>query len=149
MVPTQRHFIPRPRLRHSSRSMSSNALADLLEGEGSQWKTLCCVALGAIGKPPYRGKRDILRNMDLVALAGLPSDPLDMKAEANLHFPAGHQSVDRPWLALYRRRGGYPGWSFYAAGAFNEKNPWWIVMPDVMRYLQRASFMLRQGRPVE
>jgi hypothetical protein len=29
----------------------------------------------------------------------------------------------------------------------NDKNPWWIVMPDVARYLQRVSFLLRQGRP--
>jgi hypothetical protein len=31
---------------------------------------------------------------------------------------------------------------------FNDRNPWWIVMPDLARYLQRASFLLRQGRPV-
>jgi hypothetical protein len=29
----------------------------------------------------------------------------------------------------------------------NEKNPWWIVMPDVAKYLQRVSFMMRQGEP--
>jgi hypothetical protein len=32
----------------------------------------------------------------------------------------------------------YPGWRFYAAGVFNEKNPWWIVMPDVARYLSAS-----------
>jgi hypothetical protein len=36
---------------------------------------------------------------------------------------------------------------FYAAGAFTDKNPWWPVMPDVARYLQRVSFLLRQGEP--
>ena len=37
---------------------------------------------------------------------------------------------------------------FYAAGAFTDKNPWWPVMPDLARYLQRVSFLLRQGEPV-
>jgi hypothetical protein len=41
----------------------------------------------------------------------------------------------------------YPGWRFYAAGVFNQANPWWIVMPDLAMYLQRVSFMMRQGRP--
>ena len=39
-------------------------------------------------------------------------------------------------------------WRFYAAGAFNDRNPWWIAMPDVSRYLQRVSALLREGRPV-
>ena len=49
-------------------------------------------------------------------------------------------------LAAGRR--DYPGWRFYAAGVFNDRNPWWIAMPDVSRYLQRLSFLMRQGTPV-
>ena len=41
----------------------------------------------------------------------------------------------------------YPGWRFYASAVFNDKNPWWIVMPDVELYLQRLSYLLRQGQP--
>jgi len=41
----------------------------------------------------------------------------------------------------------YPGWSFYAATVFNYNNPWWIVMPDLTKYVQRMSYMLRQGTP--
>ena len=37
---------------------------------------------------------------------------------------------------------------FYAAGVYSDKNPWWPVMPDTARYLQRVSFLLRQGEPV-
>jgi hypothetical protein len=36
----------------------------------------------------------------------------------------------------------------YAAGALNDANPWWPVMPELARYLQRLSFLLRQGEPV-
>jgi len=41
----------------------------------------------------------------------------------------------------------YPGSSFYAAGIYNEKDPWWIVMPDLAKYLQRTSYIMRQGSP--
>jgi hypothetical protein len=76
------------------------------------------------------------------------ASPLDMKAEADVHFLQGiNQLIGHGWP--YTAAGvAYPGWRFYAAGVFNEKNPWWIVMPDVSRYLQRVSALLRQGEPV-
>ncbi len=75
--------------------------------------------------------------------------PLDMKAEADLHFLCGiNQIICHGWP--YTAPGApYPGWSFYAAAVFDEKNPWWIVMPDVTKYLQRVSYILRQGEPVD
>ena len=42
---------------------------------------------------------------------------------------------------------GEPGWSLYAAAVFNDHNPWHPVMPDVTRYIERTSFLLRQGQP--
>ena len=75
------------------------------------------------------------------------ASPLDLKVEADLHFLQGvNQLIGHGWP--YTPPGvEYPGWRFYAAGVWNEKNPWWIVMPDVAKYLQRVSAMLRQGRP--
>jgi hypothetical protein len=70
-----------------------------------------------------------------------------MKAEANLHFLQGvNQLIGHGW-PYSPESSEYPGWRFYAAGVFNDNNPWWIVMPDLARYLQRASYMLRQGKP--
>src|SRR5262249_1093337 len=68
-------------------------------------------------------------------------------AEADRHFLQGvNQLIGHGWP--YTAEGvEYPGWHFYAAAVFNDKNPWWIVMPDVTRYLQRISFLLRQGQP--
>src|SRR6202012_552105 len=37
---------------------------------------------------------------------------------------------------------------FYAAAVFSNQNRWWIVMPDITKYLQRMSYLLRQGKPV-
>jgi hypothetical protein len=73
--------------------------------------------------------------------------PLDMKAEADLHFLQGiNQLIGHGWP--YNPEGvEYPGTRFYAAAVFNDRNPWWNVMPDVARYLQRVSHLLRQGKP--
>src|SRR5215469_12842085 len=70
-----------------------------------------------------------------------------MKAEANLHFLCGINQIIFHGFPYTAPGAPYPGWSFYAAGAFTEKNPWWIVMPDVSKYLQRVSYILRQGKP--
>jgi hypothetical protein len=73
--------------------------------------------------------------------------PLDMKAEADLHFLQGiNQLVGHGW-PYSPEIAGEPGWRMYAAGAFNVHNPWWFAMPDLAAYLQRVSFALRQGKP--
>ena len=40
------------------------------------------------------------------------------------------------------------GWFFYAAGALDDRNPWWPAMPELTRYLSRLCWLLRQGEPV-
>jgi hypothetical protein len=73
--------------------------------------------------------------------------PLDLKAEADRHFLQGsNQLIGHGW-PYSPSSAGYPGWRFYAAGALGDTNPWWIVMPDLARYVQRVSFVLRQGTP--
>ena len=73
--------------------------------------------------------------------------PLDMKAEADLHFLQGvNQLVAHGW-PYSPPSVPEPGWRFYAAAVFNQHNPWWIVMPDITTYLQRISWLLRQGTP--
>jgi len=70
-----------------------------------------------------------------------------MKAEADLHFLQGiNQLIGHGW-PYSPPSAGEPGWRFYAAAVFNQHNPWWMVMPDITRYLQRVSFLLRQGEP--
>jgi len=70
-----------------------------------------------------------------------------MKAEADLHFLQGiNQLVGHGW-PYSPESAGEPGWRMYAAGAFNAHNPWWFAMPDLTAYLQRVSFVLRQGKP--
>ena len=128
-------------------TISSNAGVDLPEGEGSQWKTLrasrWAASIGHLYGRPVISSETWTWLHSPVFMA----TPLDMKAEADLHFLQGiNQLIGHGWP--YSADGvAYPGWRFYAAGVFNDKNPWWIVMPDVSRYLQRVSFLLREGKP--
>ena len=129
-------------------TISSNAGVDLPEGEGSQWKTLRASRWAASIGHLYN--RPVISSETWTWLHSpvFRATPLDVKAEADLHFLQGiNQLVGHGWP--YTADGvASPGWRFYAAGALNDKNPWWIVMPDLARYLQRLSFLLRQGKPV-
>ena len=128
-------------------TISSSAGVDLPEGEGAQWKMLqasrWAASIGHLYGRPVISSETWTWLHSPVFMAS----PLDMKAEADVHFLQGiNQLVGHGWP--YSADGvAYPGWRFYAAGAFNDKNPWWVVMPDVSRYLQRVSFLLRQGLP--
>ncbi len=128
--------------------LSTNAGVDLPEGEGSQWKTVRASRWAASIGHLY--DRPVISSETWTWLHSpvFRATPLDVKAEADLHFLQGiNQLIGHGWP--YTAEGvAYPGWRFYAAGVFNDKNPWWIVMPDLARYLQRVSFLLRQGRPV-
>jgi hypothetical protein len=129
-------------------TISSSAGVDLPEGEGSQWKTLrasrWASSIGHLYNRPIISSETWTWLHSPVFMA----TPLDVKAEADLHFLQGiNQLIGHGWP--YTADGvAHPGWRFYAAGVFNDKNPWWIVMPDLARYLQRVSSLLRQGHPV-
>ena len=70
-----------------------------------------------------------------------------MKAEVDLHFLIGvNQVIGHGW-PYSPPQAGEPGWSLYAAAVFNDHNPWHPVMPNVTRYIERTSFLLRQGQP--
>ncbi len=129
-------------------TLSSNAHADLSEGEGWQWKTLSATRWASSANHLFGRAVTSSETWTWLHSPSFRATPLDMKAEADLHFLQGvNQLVGHGWP--YTAPGTpYPGWRFYAAGAFDEKNPWWAVMPDLSRYLQRLSYLLRQGRPV-
>jgi hypothetical protein len=127
-------------------ALSSNAYADLPEGEGAQWKSLSSTRWASSASHLYGRSVTSSETWTWLHSPVFRATPLDMKAEADRHFLQGiNQLIGHGWP--YTAEGvAYPGWRFYAAGVFNEKNPWWIVMPDVSRYLQRLSFLLRQGQ---
>jgi hypothetical protein len=128
-------------------TISSNAYADLSEGEGSQWKVVRAARWASSASHLFGREITSSETWTWLHSPAFRATPLDVKAEADLHFLQGvNQLIGHGWP--YTAPGvEYPGWRFYAAGVFNEQNPWWIVMPDLTRYLQRVSYLLRQGQP--
>lgn len=128
-------------------TLSGNALADLPEGEGAQWKVVRASRWASSASHLYGRNVTSSETWTWLHSPSFRATPLDVKAEADLHFVQGiNQLIGHGWP--YTAPGvEYPGWRFYAAAVFNEKNPWWIAMPDLARYLQRVSFLMRQGQP--
>ena len=128
-------------------NLSSNALVDLPEGEGSAWRRFTPTRWASSAGHLYG--RPVISSECWTWLHSpvFRATPLDMKAEADLHFLQGiNQLVGHGW-PYSPPQAGEPGWHFYAAAVFNQHNPWWIVMPDITAYLQRVSWLLRQGEP--
>src|SRR5436190_794987 len=128
-------------------ALSSNAYIDLPEGEGPQWNILRASRWASSASHLYGHPVTSSETWTWLHSPVFRATPLDMKAEADLHFLEGiNQLIGHGWP--YTAEGvEYPGWRFYASAVFNDKNPWWIVMPDVELYLQRLSYLLRQGQP--
>jgi hypothetical protein len=128
-------------------AMSSNALVALPEGEGAQWRALSSTRWASSSSHLYGRPVTSSETWTWLHSPVFRATPLDMKAEADLHFLEGiNQLIGHGW-PYSPEMAGEPGWRFYAAAVFNHHNPWWIVMPDITKYLQRVSFALRQGKP--
>jgi len=128
-------------------TLSSNALVDLPEGEGTQWRHFSATRWAASASHLYGRPVTSSETWTWLHSPVFRATPLDMKAEADLHFLQGiNQLIGHGW-PYSPPDVAEPGWRFYAAAVFNQHNPWWLVMPDITRYLQRVSFLLRQGQP--
>lgn len=128
-------------------TISSNAAADLPEGEGAFWRKLTAARWAA--SAAHQQARPVVSSETWTWLhsPAFRATPLDLKVEADRHFLQGiNQLIGHGWPSTPPGE-PYPGWRFYAAGAFTDANPWWIVMPDVTRSFQRLSHLLRQGTP--
>ena len=128
-------------------ALYSYAYADLGEGEGYTWKGFretrwASSANHLLGRPISSSETWTWLHSPVFR-----ATPLDIKAEADLHFLQGiNQIIGHGW-PYSPPEIEYPGWRFYASAVFNENNPWWIVMPDLTKYLQRVSYIMREGRP--
>jgi hypothetical protein len=127
--------------------LSSNALVDLPEGEGPQWRTFSTSRWAASASHLYGRPVTSSETWTWLHSPAFRATPLDMKAEADLHFLQGiNQLIGHGWPYSPPSL-PEPGWRFYAAAVFNDHNPWFQVMPEITAYLQRVSFLLRQGEP--
>jgi hypothetical protein len=128
-------------------AISSNQWADISDGEGAQWKVVRAARWASSANHAYGRPVTSSETWTWLHSPVFRATPLDMKAEADIHFLQGiNQLIGHGW-AYTPPQVEYPGWRFYAAGIYDEKNPWWIVMPDLAAYLQRMSWLMRQGTP--
>jgi hypothetical protein len=128
-------------------TLSSNALVDLPEGEGADWRRFNSTRWASSAAHIYERNVVSAETWTWLHSPSWAATPLDMKVEADRHFLQGvNQIVGHGWP--YSPPGvAEPGWAFYAAAALNDHNPWYPVMPSVTRYLQRVSAIMREGRP--
>jgi hypothetical protein len=129
----------------------SNRLADLPEGEGkatfNMWREFSDTRWAASAGHLFHRPVISSETWTWLHSPAFRATPLDLKAEADLHFLQGiNQLVGHGW-PYSPPSATEPGWRMYAAAALNAHNPWFFAMPDLSRYLQRVSFALRQGEP--
>ncbi len=128
-------------------SLSSQRLVALPEGEGPRWREFSTLRWASSANHLFGNKITSAETFTWLHSPVFRATPLDMKAEADLHFIMGtNQIIGHGW-PYSPPQVGEPGWSLYAAAVFNDNNPWHPVMPDVARYIQRISYLLRQGEP--
>ena len=127
---------------------SSAGLIDLPEGEGAQWRTITSVRWASSAAHVFGRPVTSSETWTWLHSPSFAATPLDIKAEADRHFLQGvTQLIGHGWPNTPAGV-DWPGARFYAAAVLSDANPWWIVMPEVSRYLQRTSAMLRQGTAV-
>jgi len=132
-------------------TLSSNQYEDLPEGEGKatllMWRQFSDTRWAASAGHLFNKPVISSETWTWLHSPAFRATPLDMKAEADLHFLQGiNQLVGHGW-PYSPPIAGDPGWRMYAAGAIDAHNPWWFAMPELAAYLQRVSFALRQGKP--
>jgi hypothetical protein len=128
-------------------SLSSQRLVALAEGEGPHWRTFSTLRWATSANHLFGNNVTSAETFTWLHSPAFRATPLDMKAEVDLHFLIGvNQIIGHGW-PYSAPQVGEPGWSLYAAAVFNDHNPWHPVMPDVARYIERTSFLLRQGQP--
>ncbi|GIU76874.1 MAG: hypothetical protein KatS3mg005_0112 [Bryobacteraceae bacterium] len=129
-------------------TLASQRYVDLADGEQTQWRRLSTSRWASSANHILRRPVTASETWTWLHSPTFAATPLDVKAEADIHFIQGiNELIGHGW-PYSPPQAGKPGWGFYAAAALNDHNPWWPVMPDLALYLQRVSWLLRQGEPV-
>jgi hypothetical protein len=129
-------------------ALASSRYADLIDGEGWNFRTLTSARWASSASHLFGKPVTTSETWTWLHSPAFRATPLDVKAEADQHFLSGiNQLIGHGW-PYSPPSAGTPGWPFYAAAVLSDKNPWWPVMPDLAVYLQRLSFLLRQGQPM-
>jgi alpha-L-rhamnosidase len=128
-------------------TLADQDVPQLIEGEGMQWQKFSYTRWATSAAHLYGRNVVSAETWTWLHSPAFRATPLDMKAEADRMFLLGvNQFVGHGW-PYSPESASEQGWAFYAAAVFNQHNPWFPVMADIMRYLTRVSWLLRQGKP--
>ncbi|MGA2348799.1 MAG: glycosyl hydrolase [Terracidiphilus sp.] len=127
--------------------LADEVVPNLAEGEGPQWRAFSFTRWASSANHLYNREVTSAETWTWLHSPAFRATPLDMKVEADRMFLLGVNQIVGHGYPYSPPAAGEPGWSLYAAAALNSHNPWFPVMPDVTRYLQRVSWLLRQGKP--
>jgi hypothetical protein len=130
-------------------TLSSQRLVSLPEGEGPNWRGFSSMRWVTSANHLFGNNVTSAEAFTSLHVPVFRATPLDMKVVADLHFIIGtNQIICHGWpYSPPDDEVLEPGWSLYTGGAFNDHNPWHPVMPEVARYIQRISYLMRQGQP--
>jgi hypothetical protein len=129
-------------------AMSSYRFADMFEGEGWGWQEITPTRWASSAAHLYGREVTSAEVWTWVHAPSFRATPLDLKGEAHEHLLNGiNQFIGHGWPYSPADAPGL-GWFFYAAGALDDRNPWWPAMPELNTYLSRLCWLLRQGDPV-
>ncbi|MFC7404238.1 glycosyl hydrolase [Georgenia alba] len=129
-------------------SISGYAAADLIEGEGWGWRELTQTRWATSAANLYGADVVSAETWTWVHSPSFRATPLDLKGELHEHLLLGVNQVVAHGWPYSPRTGDGLGWIFYAAGALDDRNPWWPAMPHLLGYTHRLSWLMRQGRRV-
>jgi alpha-L-rhamnosidase len=128
-------------------TLADESVPNLPEGEGPQWRSFSFTRWASSASHLYGRNVTSAETWTWLHSPAFRATPLDMKAEADRMFLLGVNQFVGHGYPYSPPGAGEPGWSLYAAAVFNSHNPWFPVMPDITKYLQRVSWLLRQGKP--
>jgi hypothetical protein len=133
----------------SAVSFSSQNIPQLAEGEGPQWRAFSTLRWATSSNHVFGHEVSSGETFTWLHSPVFRATPLDMKAEADVDFIMGENLIFCHGWPYSPPDGEVPepGWSLYAAGVFNDHNPWHPVMPTITAYIGRMSYLLRQGAP--
>jgi hypothetical protein len=130
-------------------SLASYRYVDIPVGEHYEWKEFSSSRWASSGGH-LAGKRLIMA--EAWTWLGLPdrfSDTLEeLKLCSDLHFLCGINALYGVTYAYSPVDLGAPGWMPYFGPVVNHTQPYWPYFSHFADYVNRASFLLQQGRPV-
>ena len=121
--------------------------AHLIEGEGAGWTALTQSRWAS--SAAHLDRREVVSSevWTWVHSPSFRAAPLDLLGEAHEHLLLGiTHFVGHGWPYTAPDAPGL-GWTFYAAGALDDRNAWWPAMPELTAHLTRLCAALRLGAP--